>query len=534
MGCSLARKANEMPEGFHPETLAGVLSWLERSSAERVCVLTEAADETLQHYTFGALVERAHRSAQFLTELGLAPGDRFHIHLPNSIAFLEALFGAALIGAVVVPTNPRSSLDELAYMLSHSGAVASLISPEFLPQVSELQWLAPDLRHIVVTSPETRATEPHIHWESALLDSRPILGDFNPAPGQPAVILYTSGTTGWPKGVLISQGSLLKAGLVISQWLRIRPEDRWLVTLPLFHGNSLFYATMSALVSGASIALVDGFTSAKWSHQAAQYECTLTSLFAAQLRMLLREEPVATDSKHLLRTVIFAQGLTARDLSTFEERFRVELLQFYGMTETVAPVVTNPLYGHKNNLTMGRVPPWSSVRIVDSMGNDAKPGETGELIVGGTPGKDYMIDYFGNTEATKRTIVHNWLHTGDFVRVDTMGYIEFIGRTDELVKPSVEVISTLEIERVVEDNWAVHECAAVPAADPIHDAVIELYVVRIPASDVTAEEIFEWCQMHLADSKFPTAVYFIDELPRTAVGKVDKQRLRQLRNPGSR
>lgn len=388
--------------------------------------------------------------------------------------------------------------------------------------------MAPDLGAVAVTGAGGKASG-IFDWDEELAAESPI----DPLPevrsADSAVILYTSGSSGWPKGVLLSHANYVFVGEAVSQWLRIRPGDRWLVSLPMSHGNSMYYAGMSALVSGASLALMSDFDATRWSEQAQIYEATLASLFAAQMRMILAQPPSRSDRRHALRAVIFAQNLTRGQLADFEERFNIELLQLYGMTETVAPSIVNPLYGWRNNLSMGHPAMWTRIRLVDEDERDVKKGEVGQLLVHGVPGRSLMVGYYGNEEATRKAIRDRWLYTGDFARADENGFMHFVGRGNDLIKPSYDTISAVEIERVVQENWAVRECAVIGVRDAMGEEVIKLCVELYPEGGVAEGEIVDWCRQHLAEPKVPAVVEIVDELPRTAVGKVDKMKLRQGR-----
>jgi len=503
-------------------TLAGVLRWRAAATPDDVFIVAETAAGDVRSVTFAELAARADRLARLLHSLGVRRGGRFHVHLTNCAEFFECLFAGASLGAVIVPTSPDSTADDLAYVLSHSGATVSVTEPALLPGVLGARDLAPDLGELLLARsgrpvPGTRLLDEALAGVSA----EPIRDEAE--PGDTAVIMYTSGTTGWPKGVEVSHAALLFAGDVVAQALRIRPDDRWLVVLPLSHGNALYYSTMSALVSGASLALAETFAPGRWAEQAVRHRATLASLFATQVRMLLAR-PETGGPVSGLRATVYAQNLAERHVTEFEHRFGSPLVQLYGMTETVAPPLINPLYGERRNASLGRPVPHIPLRVVDADGKDVAPGETGRLLVGGQPGRTVMCGYRDNPAATSEVLRDGWLHTGDHVHVDD-GYYYFHGRSSDLLKPSVDNVSTSEIERVVMENWAVQECAAVGVPDPIRTEAIKLYVVRQPGEPLTEDEICDWCAQRLAEHKRPDLIEFLGALPHTPVGKIDRRAL---------
>lgn len=504
-------------------TLARALEQRAAATPEEVFIVAENIAGEVRSVTFAELEASASRLARLLRSLGIGHGSRLHVHLPNCVEFAECLFASAQLGAVMVPTSADSTPDDLAYVLSHSAATVSVTDPALLPGVLEARDLAPELGEVLLAR-SAQSLAGSLLLEKALAgeSEEPIRKEAR--AGDTAVILYTSGTTGWPKGVEVSHASLLFAGEVVAQALRMRPEDRWLVALPLFHGNALYYSTMSALVTGASLVFAESFEPERWAKQVVRHRATLASLFATQLRMVLAQPTSGAEPAASLRATVYAQNLADRQVTDFEHRFGCSLVQLYGMTETVAPPLINPLYGERRNASLGRPVPHIPLRVVDSEGRGVGEGNTGELLVGGQPGQTLMLGYYNNPTATADVLRDGWLHTGDYVHADG-GYYYFHGRSTDLLKPSLDNVSTAEIERVVMENWAVQECAAVGVPDSLQTEAIKLYVVRQPGEPLTSEEIHDWCAQRLAEHKRPDLIEFADTLPHTPVGKIDRQAL---------
>lgn len=459
--------------------------------------------------TWGGLAGRVSATAGALHRLGVRAGDRFHVHLANCPDFYDLWFAAAALGAAIVPSNPLSTPDELAYLISHAGCTLSLTSADLLP--------------VVEKAGATQVVDVGEAWIEPG-DTAP-----GPSPAQPSDVLgvlYTSGTTSRPKGVLITHAAYLHCGDVVAGHLRLRPDDRQLVVLPLFHGNAQYYSTMSALVTGASIALAPRFSASRWSEQAATLGATVASLFAAPIRMILAAQPTAHDAGHALRVALFAQNLTDAQLAEFERRFAVPLVQLYGMTETVVPPTINPLYEQRRGASIGRAVLGARLRIVDAEGVDVAPGDAGELLVGGEPGRTLMAGYLDNPEATASTLVNGWLRTGDTVRADVDGYLHFVDRRKDMIKRAGENVASGEVERVVNDHPAVFESAAVGVPDAMRDEAIHVFVVLHEGAAATEDELLAHCRERLAKFKVPDVVELVSELPRTSVGKVQKHLLR--------
>lgn len=461
-------------------------------------------------FSYGAVLDLAYSGAAVLRGLGIGCGDRFGMVVGNRPEFLACWFGAALTGAVMVPMNPQSTVHELTFMLGHSKCLAVIADED----------RADDVR---------AATEVPVVALGEEFDARAALA-FAIAPTvidprEPLAVLYTSGTTSLPKGVVVTHANYLVAGETIAQQVRMRSDDRWLVVLPMFHANAQYYSTMSALVSGASIALMHRFSASAWGAQAQRHGATLGSLFAAPIRMILAQNYDPADAPRSLRATYFAQNLTPQQLAEFERRFGCPLVQWYGMTETIAPPVANPLYRRRDNMTIGQ-PTGTTVRVVDQAGNDLDVGDVGELIVAGVPGVTLMAGYLDDEVATAKAVREGWLHTGDMVRIEPTGALAFFDREKDMIKRSGENVAAAEVERVVNEHPAVFESAAVGVPDDIRDEAIKMFVVLHEGVSATEDDILEFCRERLVRFKVPSYIEFVDGLPRTSVGKIRKHVLR--------
>jgi carnitine-CoA ligase len=498
------------------ESIAAVLARGADVRRNEPFLLFESAEGSRLERSWRETAARAARMANLLTSLGVSPGDRVNVHLGNCPEFYDCWFGCALAGAVLVPTNPLLSRAELNYELTHARCVVGVTQPDLRTAVEEAR--PQSLREVV--TPRDHGFEDELASRSDVFDAS------GRGPDDLAAILYTSGTTSRPKGVMVTNANYLYAGEVVAQHLRIRPDDRWLVVLPLFHANAQYYSTMSALVSGASIALTERFSASRWGRQAAGLRATIASLFAAPIRMILAQPPHPEDAANLLRAVIFSQNVTEQQLGAFEQRFQAPLLQLYGMTETIAPPTLNPLYGVRRNMTIGPPTLGSRLRIVDDTGRDVPPGRVGELLVGGVRGHTLMAGYLDDPEATERALGDGWLHTGDNVCADADAYLFFVDRAKDMIKRAGENVAAGEVEAVVNAHPSVFESAAVGLPDDMRDEAIKAFVVLRPGASVTSEGIIVWCRERMARFKVPSEVVFVDELPRTSVGKIRKDVLR--------
>jgi crotonobetaine/carnitine-CoA ligase len=290
---------------------------------------------------------------------------------------------------------------------------------------------------------------------------------------------------------------------------------------------------MSALVSGASVALASRFSATNWGRQACDMGATLGSLFAAPVRMILAHPAGASDANSRLRTVLFARNLRDAEALEFERRFGTRLVQLYGMTETVLPATMNPNDDTRRWDSIGRPLPAVKSDLIDERGNTVAGDTVGEIRVAGRLGETLALGYWRNAQATAETFTEQGLRTGDLARRDNDGFLYFVDRAKDMIKRSGENVSASEVERVAAEHPAIAECAAIGVPDPIRDEAVVLVAVARPDQQVSPEDIIDWCRERLSPFKVPSSVVFTEALPRTSVGKVRKTDLRVLHTSGS-
>ncbi len=512
--------------------LSELLASQARRHGEREFLLFErqpdaaSAEPFRQILSYRELDQRVNRACRYLAALGLGPGDVFNLHLPNCPAFVVLWFAGARLGAVMMPTNVHASADELAYLLQHSESCIAFTTAAHRETLEQCRARVESLRSVVICDPFTEtpvadsfeaqaARQPHEPW---------------PCPAAAtdlAAIMYTSGTTSKPKGVMVTHANYLKAGQTVADAIELGEADRQFVVLPLFHGNAQYYSTMSALLAGASVALMDRFSASRYFDKCIEYGCTVASLFAAPMRMLLAQAENPAHRHNRLRIVIFAQSLTETQLADWQRRFGAPLAQLWGMTETMGPPLMNPLRGERRNQTVGKPIGGYEIALVDADGNPVPRGEAGEITVRGVPGESLMRGYFRNPEATAETLRDGWLYSGDNAVEDEAGYIRFVDRKKDMIKRAGENVSAGEVEAVLLQHPAVFECAVIGLPDAVRDETIVGVVVPHQGAETSERELIEFCAARLADFRVPGRIVFEDALPKTSVGKIQKHLLRQ-------
>lgn len=492
---------------------------------KKTFVLFEDNNKYVTEYTYHEFLDRVNRLSNVLLELGIQKEDKITIHLPNSSDFIVSWFAIAKIGAVMVPTNILSTATEMEYLINHSESKLLITEEEYLEKFTGNQANLPELKNILLARNINEKYEDisidHL-VEKASSESPNIEIDVDDVVS----ILYTSGTTSKPKGCLITHANYIHVGQTVSKSIRLSPDDRALIVLPFFHGNGQYYMFMPALTVGGSVAITERFSASQYVKQAKRLDATVGSLFAAPIRMILAQEYDEADKENNLRMIFFAQSVTEQQFNEFERRFNVPLLQLYGMTETVAPPLMNPLDGIRENLSIGKPIITADVKLLDDDGKEVGGNEQGQIVVKGIPGRTIMKGYFKNETATNETIIDGWLHTGDKAILSEKGYFHFVDRKKDMIKRAGENVAAIEVENAIMDHPAVYESAVVSVPDEMRDEAIIAFVILKEGQSITEEALLEHCRENLAKYKVPDTIEFVDEFPRTSVGKIQKHKLR--------
>jgi len=323
-------------------TLKGLLEQRAKLTPDAPFLIYDDLEGRVERLNYAEFNRRVNQAAQALTQLGVKSGDTFNVHLPNRPEFLYLWFAAAKTGAVMMPTNVLSSVSELEYLIRHCACQVIFTEQQHGQAMQEVASRCDDVRHVMLCH---AATQREVSLDD-MMAAQPTESPAHIARGSDRVaILYTSGTTARPKGVIVTHSNYLYAGETVARAIALTPQDRHLVVMPLFHGNAQYYSTMSTLVTGASMVLMARFSASAYFDQVIAHECTVSSVFAAPIRMILAQ-PRRLELKHNpLRVVLFAQNVTRIQLEDWQRRFNAPLLQLWGMTETMGTPLMNPIFG---------------------------------------------------------------------------------------------------------------------------------------------------------------------------------------------
>jgi crotonobetaine/carnitine-CoA ligase len=339
------------------------------------------------------------------------------------------------------------------------------------------------------------------------------------APAGVAELLFTSGTTSRPKAVMMTDAAFLHGAGVLAAAAGYGVSDVPLITLSLFHAAAQTHQLWPTLLLGGRIVLVERFSASGFAAQAARHGATTSAQFAASLRMLLRRG--SPQPEGMLRHITFAQSLTDDEYADWESTFGIPLQQLWGMTETVGLPIMSPLTGDRRLDAIGKVVAGYEIDVRTASGpiSGAKE-ELGELVVRADPGRTVTLGYFRDPPATAALLHDGWLWSGDIVRRSPDGFVYFVGRHGDIIRRAGVNFSALEVEEVIRSVPGVIDAAVVGLPDPIHDQRVVAAIVVAHYRDDTVDAIHAQCAEALAAYKRPEALHFVDELPRTSVGKI--------------
>lgn len=498
--------------------------------------------------TYAEAWTRAERIAAGLLALGVAPGDKVSIWAPNSPEWLAVMLACGLAGAVLVPVNTRFKLEELEYCLRQSDSRTLFTVDRFLgvPFLGALRELCPDLslsapgelrsgrlpllRDVILMGdgrgPGTTALA-DLEGRGAAAHDQLHVARRTVTPDHIVIIQYTSGTTGFPKGVQLAQHQVIRNGFLIGQRMDIVPGDRIFSPLPFVHVGGTVLTILVALTHRASIVTVAAFDPEEALSLITSHRCTAMTGIETHFLMLYQHPALRDhDVRSLQKGWVIGPQEVVR--GTIERLGVRRIVNAYGLSEA-SPNCTTTLPDDPVEFrvaSVGRPQPGVELRIVDpATGATLPPGAVGELCVRGW---NVMKGYYKRPEETAKAIdPDGWLHTGDMARLDGSGALYFVGRMKDIVRVGGENVAALEVENVLLRHAKVKNAAVVPIPDPRLTEVPLAVVVLKEGEAATEEELIAFCRDRMANFKVPRRVKFVRELPLTGSGKVQKYKLRE-------
>ncbi|MEM9173805.1 MAG: AMP-binding protein [Myxococcota bacterium] len=500
--------------------------WVEAHARHRPHALAWADDH--RRCDFATAARRIERLSGWFAQHGVAEGDRIAVWLGNRGATLEAVFAAARLGAVVLPVNARLTAEEVAFQLSDCRPSVVLV---------ERDWAARATRAISAAP----GCAPHgLHaggaddaYDAALAPAPPTPARTSCSPDDAVLLMYTSGTTGKPKGALLPLRKTLYKCLNAERYFGISANDRVLVVAPLFHSLGLQILALPAIFGGAGLVIQEGFDATRvWrsiEDERVTYYGGVPTMHQRLLDALERGAPL-TAPPDSLRFAFTAGAAAPSELIQAYHARGLAMMQGYGQTETSILTCLDSASTLTKTGSVGRPVFHAEVRLVDPQGLDAPPsewrdvnvGEVGEIVVAGPI---TMLGYWERPEANAETLRGRWLRTGDLATRDADFDVTLVGRAREMYISGGENVYPAEVEATLVEHPDVHEAAVVAVPDETWGEVGIAFVAPSPGGAVVADDVSSWLASRLAGYKQPRVIHVVASLPRTASGKVQKHRL---------
>jgi len=480
-----------------------------------------------RHTTYAGLRDRVDRLANALLALGIAPGDRLALFLDNGDHCWELVLACARAGIVWVPLNYMLKTREVETIVRHAGAHALAVDAAHWPTIQPVAT-ALGLEHVIATEPTLVAQrEPPIHdYESLLAASPPTKPPGPASENELFCLLYTSGTTGLPKGTMLSHRAILAHARFALREYNLTQDSRGLVVLPYFVGATLNCIQIPGLSQGIPLHFHRRFTPANFFATIAAERITHVQTVPTILVRLLEAPEIATADLSSIVTIGYGSApMPVERLRQLLDRFGRKFLQIYSLTETCAMATVMRPYEHIDSrlASCGCPARGVDVRLVGDDGRDVAAGDPGEIVI---RGPTVMDGYWDAPDVTARSVKDGWFHSGDVARQDADGFIYIGDRKNDMIISGAINVYPQEIEQVIYTHPGVFECAVIGLPDPEWGEAVAAVIAPRPGAAIDPQEVIDLCRRELAGYKKPRHVFFVDEIPRNPSGKVLKRVLR--------
>ena len=487
-----------------------------------------------QQSTYAELETAIQKFASGLEKMGIKQGDHIALLLGNTPHFVISLYGALRLGVIIIPVNPIYTADEIGYILDNGDVKAVVALDLALPLAEKMHTLLPNVEHYIFceTKPDclVQSELEKLSVYSKMKSFTEVIASGELSFQGPAlkeddvaIILYTSGTTGKPKGAMLTHKNLFSNAKDVGDYLKMNQDDRVVTVLPMFHVFCLTVSLNAPLLNGATLLIAQKFSPKEVFSLIKEHSATVFAGVPTMYNFLYQYPDGDPDDLQSLRLCISGgASLPVALLKNFEKKFNVLISEGYGLSEASPVTCFNPLDRPRKPGSIGTSILRVENKIVDELGQDVPIGGVGELIV---RGPNVMKGYYKMPEETQASIRNGWLHTGDMARMDEEGYFYIVDRKKDLIIVGGYNVYPREVEEVIYNHPEVLEVAVVGMPDPNQGEVVTAYVVS-KRSGLTREQVQEYCREHLAKYKVPTTIEFLDELPKNTTGKILRRALK--------
>ncbi len=472
--------------------------------------------------TYRELERQAHTLSGVLRRAGLRAGDRAVLVCPNLPEFGIGYLGVLMAGAAVVPLNPLLKEDEVRYVLEDSGAAALVCLQASLPVLRAARRGLPERVPIVLLDAPADGEPGDRSLLGAPAESQsPDVSALGPE--DVAVCLYTSGTTGRPKGALLSHRNLIANLESFRAVLRVTEEDVFLAVLPLFHAYGATVLFLEPLSLGATIVVEPRFVPEAVLRAIAQHRVSLFAGVPSMYAVLAATPRPPGDFSAWRLCISGGAPLPPAVVEAFETQYGIPIYEGYGPTECAPVLTVNPPFGTRKIGSVGPPIPQVELRVVDDRGTTVPAGEVGEIVA---RGPNVMRGYLNRPVETAEALRDGWYHTGDLGRADADGYYYIVDRKKDLILVGGLNVYPREVELVLCAHPAVSEAAVVGIPDPVRGEAPKAFVILRDGQPAGVQELLQWCRQRLANYKVPRSIVVVPDLPRTVTGKILKSEIR--------
>ncbi|MDH4264247.1 MAG: long-chain fatty acid--CoA ligase [Deltaproteobacteria bacterium] len=476
---------------------------------------------SLTYREFDRVTDRLGASLQ---SLGLKKGDHAAVLFPNSLDALLCYFSIIKVGGTVIPINPLYTPREIVFLLSNSEAKFLLSTVQFQKTIEGIQARVPTLKKAIFRE---RADSSIFKTVERLIPAARSLQPLDLNSEDNAIIFYTSGTLGQPKGVILTHGNFTFSGPNIAGAYGLQEEDITLVVLPLVHVFALASPVFGSLSSGGTMVILERFQAESVLQAFANYRITWFPGVPTMFNYLYHAYEKGSYKISSIRMGLSGgSSLSVELLKNWERRFHAEILEVYGLTESTGLVTANPVHGVRKAGSIGLAVPNVQTRLIDQDGKEVIRGEVGELLF---KGANAAKGYWKLPELTRESIRDGWVYTGDLARQDEEGYFYIVGRKKDLIITGGYNIYPREIEEVLYTHPGVYEAAVIGIPDEVKGEIPKAFITLKPGQQTSVGEIIDYCKAHLAPYKIPRQVEIRSELPKSSTGKI---LTRELKNKG--
>lgn len=489
---------------------------------DRTFLVHEDLQGNVSNHSFADLRAATYAHAAALQSAGLKKGDRAFMFLRNTADFVPLWFGIMAAGGVAAPGNIYLTAREVAQLIGSVDPRLIVTESRFLPLIQDAIARAGSSATVISADGGEDCTE-----LATLLEAAPTYRPTPIASDDLAQILFTSGTSSQPKGVMLTHANLIWCGMAGVANTALTPDDRSFNNKPLFHANCQ-ETVLACLTGGATAIIGERYSASRYIGQLIDHDATICSLSGMLCRTLINQPPSDQDRAHRIRFAGYGINISDREIADFVARFGMRLRNGYGSSEAMLYITVESVSSPSTYPAIGRPAFEREVYIVDEENRPLPQGEIGEIVVKGRPGRNLMLGYYRNEEATKAAFEGGWLHSNDLGWFDETGNLHFQGRRGDMIKRAGENISVREVEDALIEHPAIKDAAVIGVPDPVRDQAVKAFVVARKGTHPTAEELRDFCRERLAYFKLPEFIVFVAELPRNASGKVLKRELESL------